>query len=126
MFPGSARFARERKMQNAKCRNHRVLRRFLFAFCILLFAFLLTACRQKMSNQPRYDPLEPSDFFADGMSARPRIAGTVARGELSTDPFLETGKIGAADGDGFPMPVNADLLDRGEQRFNIYCTPCHG
>ena len=79
-----------------------------------------------MSNQPRYDPLEPSDFFADGMSARPRIAGTVARGELSTDPFLETGKMGAADGDGFPLAVDAELLDRGEQRFNIYCTPCHG
>jgi len=95
----------------------------LAALAVIL---LLAACRQKMSNQPRYDPLEPSDFFADGMSARPRIAGTVARGELPGDPFLETGKIGAADGDGFPLPVNAELLDRGEQRFNIYCTPCHG
>lgn len=87
---------------------------------------LLAACRQKMSNQPRYDPLEASDFFADGMAARPRIAGTVARGELTTDPFLETGKIGTADGDGFPLPVDAALLDRGQQRFDIYCTPCHG
>src|SRR5213592_3009677 len=121
-----ARFAHECEMQNAKCKMVSLGRRLLLAFCILHSAFLLTACRQKMSNQPRYDPLEPSDFFADGMSARPRIAGTVARGELSTDPFLETGKIGAADGDGFPVPVDAELLDRGEQRFNIYCTPCHG
>jgi mono/diheme cytochrome c family protein len=102
------------------------LRRFLSAFCFLLSAFLLTACRQKMSYQPRYDPLEPSDFFADHMAARPRIAGTVARGELSTNPFMDTGKIGGADGDGFPMPVTRQVLDRGEERFNIYCSPCHG
>lgn len=93
---------------------------------LLLAALLLGGCRQKMSYQPKYDPLEPSDFFADGMSARPRIAGTVARGELVTNPFLETGKLGAADADGFPFPVTADVIDRGEERFNIYCSPCHG
>jgi mono/diheme cytochrome c family protein len=87
---------------------------------------LLGACRQKMANQPRYDPLEPSDFFADGMAARPRIPGTVARGELSNNPFLDTGKIGGADGDGFPFPVTAEVLDRGQERFNIYCSECHG
>ena len=85
----------------------------------------LAACRQKMSYQPRYDPLEPSDFFADHMSARPRIAGTVARGELVTNTFMETGKVNGADGDGFPMPVTQQVLDRGEERFNIYCSPCH-
>jgi mono/diheme cytochrome c family protein len=95
----------------------------LTALCALA---LLIGCRQKMSYQPRYDPLEPSDFFADGMSARPRIAGTVARGELVSNPFLETGKIGAADGDGFPFPVTAALIDRGQERFNIYCSECHG
>jgi len=87
---------------------------------------LLGACRQKMANQPRYDPLEPSDFFADGMAARPRLPGTVARGELSNNPFLDTGKIGGADGDGFPFPVTAEVLDRGQERFNIYCSECHG
>jgi len=86
----------------------------------------LTACHQKMANQPRYDPLEASDFFQDGMSARPRIAGTVARGEISNDPFFDSGKIGQQIGDGFPMPVTADLVNRGEQRFNIYCSQCHG
>jgi mono/diheme cytochrome c family protein len=79
-----------------------------------------------MANQPRYDPLEPSDFFADGMSARPRIAGTVARGELSTNPFLDTGKIDGREADGFPFAVTNEVMDRGEQRYNIYCTPCHG
>jgi mono/diheme cytochrome c family protein len=96
------------------------------AFCLLTSAFLIVGCRQEMSYQPRYDPLEPSDFFANGMSARPRIAGTVARGELVSNPFLETGKIGAADGDGFPFPVTAAVIDRGQERFNIYCSECHG
>jgi mono/diheme cytochrome c family protein len=95
---------------------------------ILALAALLTlaACRQKMANQPRYDPYEPSDFFADGMSARPRIEGTVARGEISNNPFLDTGKINGQDGDGFPMAVTAAVIDRGQSRFNIYCSQCHG
>jgi mono/diheme cytochrome c family protein len=95
---------------------------------LTLFATLLalTACRQKMANQPKYDPLEPSDFFADGMSARPRIPGTVARGELAIDGFLATGKIAGADGDGYPFAVTAATMDRGQERFNIYCSPCHG
>lgn len=92
-----------------------------FTFFLLPFAFvalaLTGACRQKMANQPRYDPFESSDFFTDGMAARPRVPGTVARGELATIPEVR---------DGFPMPVTRALLDRGEQRFNIYCTPCHG
>jgi len=79
-----------------------------------------------MANQPRYDPLEPSDFFADGMSARPRIAGTVARGELAIDPVVASGKMNGQDVDGFPMPVTAQVLNRGEERFNIYCSECHG
>ena len=93
---------------------------------------VLSACNrvgpgfQKMGRQPRYDPLEPSAFFADGMSARPRVPGTVARGELVTNTFLETGKINNADGDGFPFAVTEDVLDRGHERFNIYCSECHG
>ena len=92
----------------------------------LVVLILSTGCYQKMGQQPRYDPLEPSGFFTDGMSARPRIPGTVARGELSTDPYFETGMIGGQPGDGFPMPVTAEVMDRGESRFNIYCSQCHG
>ena len=95
-------------------------------FAALLVLFLAVACRQKMANQPKYDPLEPSDFFSDGMSARPRIPGTVARGELPLEGFLVTGKINNADGDGYPFPVTAAVMDRGQERFNIYCSPCHG
>src|SRR5438132_11253461 len=89
-------------------------------YVALALVLALVDCRQKMANQPRYDPLEPSDFFADGMSARPRIPGTVARGELALDGFMATGKINGADGDGFPMVVDANVMNRGEERFNIF------
>ena len=129
MFRGKTTraLARECRMQNAECRGGRTaLRRVLYAFCILHFAFALTACRQKMANQPRYDPLEQSDFFADGMAARPRLPGTVARGELDPTSYLASGKINGQDGDAFPFPVTADVIDRGHERFNIYCSECHG
>src|SRR5689334_23502834 len=93
---------------------------------LVVVALLALGCRQKMSNQPKYDPLEPSDFFADGMSARPRVPGTVARGELDITSFVATGKINGQDGDGFPMPVTPEVMNRGEERFNIYCSECHG
>ncbi len=98
----------------------------------LVLLLLLAACQrngptfQKMGAQPKYDPLEPSDFFADGMSARPRIPGTVARGEVGLDPYFETGKINGQDGDGFPFPVTPEVMARGHERFDIYCSECHG
>jgi cytochrome c5 len=96
------------------------------AALILAALLLVVSCRQKMANQPRYDSLEPSNFFADGMSARPRIPGTVARGELSSNAVIETGRVNGALIDGFPMPVTMAVVNRGEQRFNIYCSQCHG
>jgi cytochrome c553 len=87
---------------------------------------LLSACRQDMHDQPKYVPLRPSDFFADGRSARPIIDGTVARGHLDDDVLFYTGKGGdGKPSNQFPMPVTKALLLRGEQRFNIYCSPCH-
>ena len=88
--------------------------------------FLLAGCRQDMHDQPKYVPLRPSDFFADGRSARPLPEGTVSRGNLREDTLFYTGK--GADGkpsNQFPMPVTRELILRGEQRYNIYCTPCH-
>jgi cytochrome c5 len=87
---------------------------------------MLSACRQDMHDQPKYIPLRPSDFFADGRSARPITEGTVARGHLNDDTLLNTGK--GADGkpsNEFPMPVTKALILRGEERYNIYCAPCH-
>ncbi len=85
-----------------------------------------TACRQDMHDQPKYIPLRPSDFFGDGRSERPLIDGTVARGHLDDDLAYYTGK--GSDGkpvDEFPFPVTKEVVERGQNRFNIYCTPCH-
>jgi hypothetical protein len=97
-------------------------------FGLVLFLLAVgVACRQDMHDQPKYIPLRPSDFFADGRSERPIVAGTVARGHLDDDTLLYTGK--GPDGkfsDDFPFPVTRQVIERGENRFNIYCTPCHG
>jgi mono/diheme cytochrome c family protein len=86
----------------------------------------LAGCRSDMQNQPYYRPLEENTFYADKRSARPLVAGTVARGHLDADTYFYTGKIGGNDGDYMPFPVTAEVLERGQQRFNIYCSPCHG
>lgn len=79
-----------------------------------------------MQDQPKYIPLRPSSFFADGRSARPIPEGTVARGELRADKVFFTGKISDQFVDKIPIPVTRALLERGQQRFDIYCSPCHG
>src|SRR5260370_5673573 len=94
--------------------------------CVVLLVLAGAACRQRMAVQPKYDPLEPSDFFSDGMSARPRIPGTVARGEVSLVGYIATGKINGQDGDGFPFPITMQVMNRGQERFNIFCSECHG
>lgn len=99
-------------------------------FCApLICAVLLTGCRRDMQDQPKYKPYRESAFFGDGKSARPLIEGTVARGLLKEDSQFYTGKTGpepAAYVTGFPLPVTEELLDRGQERFNINCSPCHG
>jgi mono/diheme cytochrome c family protein len=92
----------------------------------LAFCVLTTACRQDMHDQPRYEPLERSNFFSDQRAARPAIAGTVARGQLNLDEHLHTGKINGALAATFPFPITKDVLQRGQERFNIFCSPCHG
>ncbi len=91
-------------------------------------ALLLTvaACRQDMHDQPKYRGLRGSDFFANGQSARPLVANTVARGHLNEDRLLMTGKDGANLTTVFPFPVTEQVMARGQERFNIYCSPCHG
>ena len=79
-----------------------------------------------MHDAPRYEPLEASSFFADGHSARPVVANTVARGQLREDEHLYTGKIGGQLAAEFPMPVTSDVMARGQERFNVFCAPCHG
>jgi len=100
----------------------------LKAFCLLPVACCLvfaTACRQDMHNQPKYKPLRASDFFTNGSSARPLVEGTIARGTLQTDQPFFTGKNGALFVNELPFPVTMEVLNRGQERFGIYCTPCH-
>ena len=88
------------------------------------------ACRQDMHDQPRYEPLQTSAIFADGAAARPPVEGTVARGQLRTDAHLYTGRL---PGDGparfvqeFPFAISAQDLDRGQERYDVFCSVCHG
>jgi hypothetical protein len=96
-----------------------------FAAAVLCAALALS-CRQEMAEQPRYEPLAKSDFFADGRASRPLVPGTVARGHLNDDPLLFEGKIDGKPADVFPFPVTRPVLERGRQRFDIFCSPCHG
>ena len=98
---------------------------------IIIFTavFMLAGCRQDMHMQPRYAPLSPSAFFEDHRSARPMVEGTVARGQLRTNRGFYTGKTGPGDDTTvaeFPFPVTREVLQRGQDRFNIFCSPCHG
>lgn len=86
----------------------------------------LEQLRQEMYNQAKYEPLEKSDFFADGRASRPWIEGTVARGHLRTDVHLYTGKVNGEFATTFPFEITAEVLNRGEERYNIFCSPCHG
>jgi mono/diheme cytochrome c family protein len=97
------------------------------ASLVLLASVLcVTACRQDMHNQPRYKPLGYTTFFDDERSSRPAIDDTVARGQLNLDPARYTGKENGKDVDFFPIQITAADLARGQQRFNIFCSPCHG
>jgi mono/diheme cytochrome c family protein len=96
--------------------------------CLLCAVFCLVAaagCRQDMHNQPKYRPLRPSTLFADGSSARPLVEGTVARGTLQEDEAFFTGKIANQTVKELPFQVTEADLNRGQERFDIFCAPCH-
>lgn len=120
---------------------------------LTFFLFFLMGCQQQMAEQPKYLPLQPSLFFSDGQSARPLVAGTVARGQLHDDSHFYSGRrnleqqeaikaaamVGAAKPsamlgqsmskaeyfDSFPFPITMKELERGQQRFGIFCAVCH-
>jgi mono/diheme cytochrome c family protein len=122
---------------------------------LVVLALCASACRQDMHDQPKYKPLRPSSFFDDSRSARPLVEGTVARGQLREDVLFYTGRtdraqqaaqtgggVGtpqpAATGEAptpapsmqgfanvFPFPVTLEVVNRGEERYNIYCSVCH-
>lgn len=87
---------------------------------------VLAGCNTDMWVQPKTEPLRGSDFFADGMSARPLVPGTIARGHVRLDDAYYTGQQNGKWLKDIPVPITKELLDRGQERFDIYCTPCHG
>lgn len=91
---------------------------------------LVAGCRQDMQDQPKMFPQRGSDFFADHRGARPQVVNTVARGQLDQDSYFYTGVVQGANGyreeqNLMPFPVTIEVLERGQERFNVYCTPCH-
>ncbi len=91
----------------------------------LVVAFALSGCRLDMHVQPKYLPYAPTTFFPDGRSERQPVPGTIARGQLRLDDLLYTGTENGVESNRFPFPITRADLDRGRERFNIYCTPCH-
>jgi mono/diheme cytochrome c family protein len=97
------------------------------AAVVLIGAIVCTVgCRDDMHDQPRYKAFAASNFFGDGRSERPEIADTVARGQLRIDPARYTGKVDGKDIDYFPIQITKADVQRGQERFDIYCSPCHG
>lgn len=91
---------------------------------------MAAGCRQDMHNQPKLIPQRGSEMFADHRGARPQVLHTVARGQLQEDDYFHTGVVTGANGyreerNEMPFPVTMAVLERGQERFNIYCTPCH-
>lgn len=103
------------------------LHRLVGSLALISMGLASGGCRQDMHDQPRFEPLEATSIFADGAASRSLIEGTVARGMLREDKAFYTGRTTE---DQFvtelPTPVTRELLDRGQSRFNAFCSPCHG
>jgi len=100
-------------------------RRTLVVIVSAVSLLLLISCREDMHNQPKFIPLRENTFYPDERSARPTIPGTIARGQLQDDPLLYTGKLNGQEADQFPFAMTENDLERGRERFNIFCSPCH-
>ena len=99
-------------------------RQMLCRICVLAVLFVIAGCdhlHQDMGNQPKNKPLSPSDFFADGRSVRTPVENTVSRSALDNDQLMVT-----KDSAMFPLQINDSLLERGQERYRIFCSPCHG
>src|SRR5579864_5078610 len=101
------------------------LERVISGLALIAAIVLWFGCRIDMHVQPKQNPLSPSDFYADKRSARPLVEGTVARGQLHEDTYFYTGKIGDNPGDVMPFPVTKEVLERGRERYDIFCAPCN-
>jgi mono/diheme cytochrome c family protein len=100
--------------------------RFFTIVWIGVAAALLTACRMEMREQPRFEPYEANTFFADGATMRQPVADTVARGQFYEDELRYTGLVNGRLAESFPYTPTVALIERGQERYDIFCTPCHG
>jgi len=93
---------------------------------LIVLAATVGGCRQDMHDAPRYEPLEASTFFADGRSSRTLVANTVPRGQLHEDRHLYEGIVDGKPAETFPFPITEEVMRRGQERYTVFCTPCHG
>jgi Cytochrome C oxidase, cbb3-type, subunit III len=96
------------------------------SFFLAALLFLMLGCREEMRYDSRLKPFQETPFFPDRDSSRPLVKGVVARGEAQTDDFFYTGQLNGHLVHGFPAPVTFDQLKKGQERYNIYCSVCHG
>ena len=123
----------DRAARGAALRHDRAARGAAPTVVLMVLAMFGAGCRQDMHQAPRYDPLEKSDFFADQRASRPLVEHTVARGFLRDDTVFYTGKVDGQPVEEVPAAAMAafggdlgKMVERGQERFNIYCSPCHG
>lgn len=93
---------------------------------LMLCGGLLVACNLTMRDQPRLEPYEASPIFADQASLRPQVPNTIARGQLKLDEHLHKGRENGTFAKTFPFPITLEMLERGQERYDIFCAPCHG
>jgi mono/diheme cytochrome c family protein len=106
--------------------ERRVLKLNQFAAMSAMAATLVLAgCRQDMQDEPKFFPQRGTSFYADGRSVRPQVENTVARSQLRENGYFYTGLVNGKEGDGMPFPATMEVLERGQERYNVYCTPCH-
>jgi len=96
------------------------------ALALSLLMLTCAACRQDMHDQPKFTAHEQSDFFADQRSSRPLVEGTIAQGHLNEDELLYAGRVGGQPATVFPSPIDDAVMRRGRERYDIFCSPCHG
>lgn len=107
----------------------RAVGRVLVAICAVAAALLLSACHLDMYNQPSYKPYRESDFYPDKSSARPLISGVVARTDANAElDEFSTGRVNGTEEYVMtnPLTVSPEMLERGKERFTIFCATCHG
>ncbi|WP_263366770.1 c-type cytochrome [Edaphobacter bradus] len=97
----------------------------LAGFGAMAATLVLAGCRQDMHDQPKFFPQRGTSFYADGRSVRPQVANTVARNQLHENSYFYTGLVDGKEGNEMPFPVTLQVLQRGQERYNVYCTPCH-